>query len=173
MRRTNRQGFTLIELMIVVAIVGVLAAIAIPSFRAYVYRSKTSQGVATLGEIRQRQEAYRAEFGQYCDVGVQNPAVGLAGALGTNAQASTTPSPDNWRMLGFTGRGYTYFRFNTNAAAPAAEPAGYAGLGLAGLNDFTFGAQALANLDGDGVNLTMEILSGREAVYVSAPSGYE
>ncbi|MCC7542429.1 MAG: prepilin-type N-terminal cleavage/methylation domain-containing protein [Deltaproteobacteria bacterium] len=171
---TRSQGFTLIELMIVVAIVGILAAIAIPSFRAYVYRSKTSQGVATLGEIRQRQEAYRAEFGQYCNVNSQYPTAALAlGNADRNAIAFDTPAPDNWRMLGFTGRGYTYFRFHTAAAAPGADPPGYAGLGLNGINDFTFGAQARANLDGDGAAFFLEILSPREAVYANVSGGYE
>ena len=47
-----QQGFTLIELMIVVAIVGILAAIAIPAYQDYVARSKVSEAMAALGACK-------------------------------------------------------------------------------------------------------------------------
>jgi prepilin-type N-terminal cleavage/methylation domain-containing protein len=47
-RAGNQQGFTLVELMIVVAIIGLLAAIAIPSFLSYQLKAKTSEAKTSL-----------------------------------------------------------------------------------------------------------------------------
>ncbi len=51
-------GFTLIELMIVVAIISILAAIAIPNYNDYIIRSKITEAVGTLSDVRVRMEQY-------------------------------------------------------------------------------------------------------------------
>jgi len=60
-----QQGFTLIELMIVIAIIGILAAIALPAYQDYTVRAKVSEGIVladavktSLGEYRQTQGAW-------------------------------------------------------------------------------------------------------------------
>lgn len=65
LRGNNSKGFTLIELMIVVAIIGILAAIAIPNFLKYQCKARQSEAKTNLGGIRVSQEAYFAEFDRY------------------------------------------------------------------------------------------------------------
>ena len=63
----NKKGFTLIELMIVVAIIGILAAIAIPDFLTFQAKAKQSEAKQNLGAIYTTQVAYFSEFNEYAD----------------------------------------------------------------------------------------------------------
>jgi len=66
-QRKDERGFTLIELMIVIAIIGILAAIAIPQFSAYRQRSYNSAAQADLRNAATAQEAYYVDFQSYAD----------------------------------------------------------------------------------------------------------
>jgi type IV pilus assembly protein PilA len=61
MKTTNQNGFTLIELMIVVAIIGILAAIAIPSYQEYVARSQISRTVGETSKLKTNAETLLME----------------------------------------------------------------------------------------------------------------
>jgi type IV pilus assembly protein PilA len=66
MKKSNK-GFTLIELMIVVAIIGILAAIAIPNFLNYQCKAKQAEAKSQLGAMANLQEAFYAENDYYTD----------------------------------------------------------------------------------------------------------
>jgi type IV pilus assembly protein PilE len=61
----GRKGITLIELLIVIVIVGILAAIAIPTYRGYMQRGRRADAKTSLEQIRAAQEMRRAELGSY------------------------------------------------------------------------------------------------------------
>ncbi len=65
MKINLQKGFTLIELMIVVAIVGILAAVAYPSYQDSIIKTKRAEGRAALMEIMQQQERYYTQNNTY------------------------------------------------------------------------------------------------------------
>jgi len=77
MTKSIQKGFTLIELMIVVAIIGILAAIAIPAYQDYVIRSQVSEGLAMASAAKVSVAEYYANKG---DWPVDNSAAGLGAA---------------------------------------------------------------------------------------------
>ena len=65
MMKKVQKGFTLIELMIVVAIIGILAAIAIPAYQDYVIRSQVSEGLTLASSVKTSVAEYFADRGQW------------------------------------------------------------------------------------------------------------
>ncbi len=67
-RQFALRGFTMVELMVVVAIVGVLAVVGISLTRAYIYKSKAAEATAMIQSIRAAQERWKSETTTYLDV---------------------------------------------------------------------------------------------------------
>ncbi|MUJ24661.1 type IV pilin protein [Aliivibrio fischeri] len=64
-KRQGQKGFTLIELMIVVAVIGVLSAIAIPQYQNYVQKSEAAAGLATLRALQTNIDTFIADNGDF------------------------------------------------------------------------------------------------------------
>ena len=93
----SNKGFTLIELMIVVAIIGILAAIAIPNFLKYQAKSKQSEAKMNLGSLGTCAESYFAEHDTF--VPANNP---------TNTVSATAANDIGWAATGTTRYDYYY-----------------------------------------------------------------
>ncbi len=133
LRRSN-AGFTLIELMVVAAIIGILSAIAIPNFLLFQVKGKTAEAKVNIAAIHTAEETYLAEFGSYVGAAV-SPAAAWprtakipfvdAGAVGANFGA-----------LGWAPEGEVFFSYGVSFA-PATPDA--------------YTISATADIDGDSV----------------------
>lgn len=118
----KRNGFTLIELMIVVAIVAILGSIALPAYTSYLARGKITDGLAALADYRIKMEQY---FQDHRDYGTAGGSCSVAAATSSNfsftctvgnpnttfsAQASSLPG-----SLGSAAGAYTYAIDQSNA----------------------------------------------------------
>lgn len=128
--RTPDSGFTLIEMMIVVVIVAVLAAIALPGYSDHVRRSRIIEATSKLADHRVRMEQYfldsRTYSGGGTTCGVPDPPY----APGKDAfeVRCTTASPTNYTVTA-TGResmaGFVYTIDHANTRATTAAPTGW------------------------------------------------
>ena len=81
----SQEGFTLIELMIVVAIIGILAAISIPAYQDYTIRAKVT-------ELVQQANACKASFNDYYQVNAELPADATKAGCSDTATANSMPA---------------------------------------------------------------------------------
>jgi prepilin-type N-terminal cleavage/methylation domain-containing protein len=139
MQRTNQAGgFTLVELMIVVALIGVLSAVAIPAFLTYQARSRRAESYTNLAAIADAQKSLQATTGQFFDSGVSwpDPASTPEGSLGIHTMDWDAASEAAYADLGWAPEGQVYYSYMTNVCCAT---------GLC------FTATAFGDVDGNGV----------------------
>jgi prepilin-type N-terminal cleavage/methylation domain-containing protein len=108
----SMKGFTLVELVIVIVIVGILSVVAVPVYKGYTRKAMATEGKALLGAINTSQKVYYAEFGNF--VGVDE-----VGALDVDAT---------------TNKYFRAFAVTSGTGVFTATTSGYEGTGATGIS---------------------------------------
>lgn len=142
----KHRGFTLIEVMIVVAIVAILSAIAVPSYTQYIIRGKITEATANLSDLRIKMEQYYQDnrmYGTSAACGVTPPVSATTAAPNatvkyftlTCVSSNASGAGDQNYVITATGgvtsgdgsmAGFTYTINHANAKSTTAAPSGWA-----------------------------------------------
>jgi type IV pilus assembly protein PilE len=131
---TKTKGFTLIELMIVVAIIGILAGIALPAYRDYVTRARITDATSALANLRIKEEQFfqdnRTYVGSDVVVGAYSPPCVADTTSSQYFNFSCTAAPTlTTYTLQAVGKGsmagFTFTLDQSNAKATTTVPAGW------------------------------------------------
>ena len=181
-RRASDRGFTLVELMIVIAVVAILATLAVFGVRKYILASKTSEATEMIGAIKSAQEQYKAETFTYKDISKVNALADYS-----TFYPSTTPLKRSkmawgggtddiakgWHELGVAAAAPVMYIYGCAAGpgsmAPAAPGIAIGNYPTAPTGQPWYLIKAVADLDGNGsvgtyvgISATAEIFHDKE-----------
>jgi prepilin-type N-terminal cleavage/methylation domain-containing protein len=164
-RGVRQSGFTLIELMVTIAILGILATLAIPAFISYVARSKTGEAYANINQMFKGAASYysgdlsgkgvTSTMSAYCTVGNAGPKPNTP----TRSKQSFTADGHDiaLRAIGFHISDYVYYSYGVTAEG------GVSVCGRTANTNAIYTFYANGDLDGDGIMSTFELATGSDA----------
>lgn len=166
----NQRGFTLVELMTVVAIIGVLASVGVPQYRKIQRKAKRAEATLSLGVIASSEAGFYAEYNGYGD-----------NLGGTGAELESAPQNYNVGFLGtdcasFITTGFKFYEVNQNDSGTTA-PGTFPGYASAQIVFPTFSGTTLQNGNKSPTNAFRAILRATSGYayltggYVVSPAG--
>lgn len=176
--RRAERGFTLAEMLAVVAMVGILATLAVVGVRKYVFAAKSSEAMSMVSSIAAHQESYRDETGFYLDVtsGDYTPLYPVdptdESTPGTSKYSWTSSSHadfSQWRLLGADPGGPVSFGYACSAGAAGSDVPSPTTQDLnlpSPASEPWYVVKAVADHDADGVAAVIVASSFTREVYV-------
>jgi type IV pilus assembly protein PilA len=162
--RTSQGGFSLVELMVVVAIIGVLASIAVPAVNKYIAKARQSEAKTNLSSLYTSEKAFYAEYTTYdsrfAAIGYSpegqlryNIGFGAAGMTATGANGFNTPAASisaSFTTVSYCGTGGSITNGCTilNGANGAANTIAILAANITTATNFTAGAAAIIHASG-------------------------
>jgi type IV pilus assembly protein PilA len=145
-------GFTIIELMLVVGLIGIIATIAIPTMLRFQLRAKVAEGRTNLAGIYKAEESYYAEYGMYVSAA---PVPTTAAGTQKRPWGLNPSDPHGFNTIGFAPEGRVYFQY-------AAASNGGSAITLAARSD----------VDGDGIYNTWGYVKPEKGTGVGVPGPF-
>ena len=152
--RHRQRGYTLVEVLITVVIVGILATLATVGVRRYIFSAKTHEAIHMIGNIKTAQESFKDETFRYLSVST-NLNTPYPGAPGKVKYAWWNPSHANyakWRMLGAETNAPVQYGYATIAGSGGTvpQPGTAKTMPWPTTSEQWYLVTARADLDGDG-----------------------
>jgi prepilin-type N-terminal cleavage/methylation domain-containing protein len=158
-RALRADGFTLIEMMIVTAIIGLLAVVAVPGFFAYQAKARRTEAFVNISELVRSQRSYQAERDTFFEAAIPMPDWDSYGGLGTTKMPWDGASLAAFNELGWVPEGQVFYGYGINTGTAESCDAA---CGPAATSE-CFTASAMGDVDGDGL--------ASEVMYVEPASG--